>query len=182
VCQPVAHFLCSTARIRRDISAASLYSCKLLGRSDECVLLPCFNALPDVFAVMSCCVVAVRLFSSDSLAWSADYVVYIQCNDTWNKGSGCRKICILCQQTSPNHSFGNMTMTSNCDVRNGAHQIQMTTICHIMKTLPHENFLRTPLVKSFSALNVLDIFERPLCHYALNKYDIFNHSYYHIIF
>jgi len=22
-------------------------------------------------------------------------MVYIQCNDTWNKGSGCRKICII---------------------------------------------------------------------------------------
>jgi len=45
---------------------------KLLWRSDECVLLPCFNAWPDIFAVMNCCVVALSLFSSASLTWSAD--------------------------------------------------------------------------------------------------------------
>ena len=52
----------------------------------------------------------------------------------------CRRICLLCQQTS----LENMYMTSNCDVTNSAHQVQMTTICHWMKP-PHENFLRTPL-------------------------------------
>jgi len=57
----------STARIRQDISAASFCSCKLLWRSDECVLLPCFNVQPDIFAVMNCCVVAWSLFSSDIL-------------------------------------------------------------------------------------------------------------------
>jgi len=39
---PAAH-LCSTALIRWDINAASFCSCKLLWRSDECVLLPFFN-------------------------------------------------------------------------------------------------------------------------------------------
>jgi len=39
---PAAH-LCSTARIWRDINPASFCSCKLLWRSDECVLLPFFN-------------------------------------------------------------------------------------------------------------------------------------------
>jgi len=29
--------------------------------------------------------------------------------------------------------FGSMNMTSNCDVINSAHQIQMTTVCHWMK-------------------------------------------------
>jgi len=43
-----------------------------------------------------------------------------------------RKMCILCQQTSPKRWFGNRTMTSNCDVTNSAHQIQMTTLCHWM--------------------------------------------------
>jgi len=38
-----------------------------------------------------------------------------------------RKMCILCQQTSPKHWFKKGTMTSNCDVTNSAHQIQMTT-------------------------------------------------------
>ena len=45
---------------------------KLLGRSDECVLLPCFNMQPDMFAVMNCCIVALIVFSSDMLAWMAD--------------------------------------------------------------------------------------------------------------
>ena len=61
-------------------------------------------------------------------------IVYIQCNDTQNKGSGCREICILCQQTSQKGWFGNMDMTSNCDVTNSVHQTQMTTVCHWMKT------------------------------------------------
>jgi len=64
--------LCSTTRIRKDISAASFCSGKLLGRSDECVLLPCFNAQPDIFAVMNCCVVALSVFTSDMLVWRAD--------------------------------------------------------------------------------------------------------------
>jgi len=34
----------------------------MLGHSDECVLLPCFNAQPDIFAVMNCCVVAECIF------------------------------------------------------------------------------------------------------------------------
>jgi len=49
-------------------------------RNDECVLLPCFNTQPDIFAVMNGCVAALSLFSSDILIWSAD--IYIQCNDT----------------------------------------------------------------------------------------------------
>jgi len=40
---PAAHFLCSTARIGQDITAASFCSCKLLWKNDECVLLPCLN-------------------------------------------------------------------------------------------------------------------------------------------
>jgi len=37
---PATHFLCSTARIRKDISAAWYFcSCKFLWRNDECVLL-----------------------------------------------------------------------------------------------------------------------------------------------
>jgi len=36
------------------------------------VLLLCFNAQPDIFAVMNCCVVTLIVFSSDMLAWRAD--------------------------------------------------------------------------------------------------------------
>jgi len=78
--RPVAHFLCSTARIRQDIREASCFSCKLLWRIDECVLLPCFKAQLDMFVVMNCCVVPFSLFSSDILTWTANS--YIQCNDT----------------------------------------------------------------------------------------------------
>ena len=46
---------------------------------DECVLLPCLNAQPDIFAVMNCCGVALSVFSSDILAGGADIFVYIQC-------------------------------------------------------------------------------------------------------
>jgi len=88
---PAAHFLCSTARIPQYISTASFWSYKLLWSSDECVLLPCFNALLDIFAVTNCCVAALSLFSSDILTWSADS--YIQCNDTQNKGRSTGQGC-----------------------------------------------------------------------------------------
>ena len=77
---PAAHLQSSTARIWRDLSAAWFCSCKLLWRSDECVSLPCFNAQPDIFAVMNCCVVALSLFFSDMLTWSADSLYSVQWN------------------------------------------------------------------------------------------------------
>jgi len=58
------------------------------------------------------------------------------CNDIWNKESACRRICILCQQTTLKRWFGNMNTTSNNDVTNSALQIQMTTMCHLMKPPP----------------------------------------------
>jgi len=78
-CAPVspATHLCSTARIRRDISAASFCCCKLLWRSDECVLPP-FSTRSQNFAVMNSCVAALSLFSSDILTWSADSVYSVQ--------------------------------------------------------------------------------------------------------
>jgi len=69
---PATPFLCSTAHIRQDISTASFRSCKLLAPSDECDLLSCFYAQPDIFAVMNCCVLALIVFSSHVLAWRAD--------------------------------------------------------------------------------------------------------------
>ena len=77
---PAANLQCSTARIWRDLSAASFCSCKLLWRSDECVSFPYFNAQPDIFAVMNCCVAALSLFSSYSLTWSADSSYSVQCH------------------------------------------------------------------------------------------------------
>jgi len=44
----------------------------LLWRIDVCGLLPCFNAQPDIFAVMNCCIVALGVLYSDSLTWRAD--------------------------------------------------------------------------------------------------------------
>ena len=51
----------------------------MLWHSDECFLLPCLNAQPDIFSVMNCCVVALSVFSSDILTWGADILVSIQC-------------------------------------------------------------------------------------------------------
>jgi len=77
---PAVHFLCSTASIRQYISAVWFCHCKLLWRSDtdECVLLPCFNTQPDIFAVVNCYVVALSLFSSDIVTWSADSLYSVQ--------------------------------------------------------------------------------------------------------
>jgi len=61
----------------------------MLWHSDECVLLSCLNAYPDIFAVMNCCVVALSVFSSDSLTWSAD--VYIQCQGRTQVGYWIKK-------------------------------------------------------------------------------------------
>jgi len=69
---PAAHLQCSTAVFDETLAQPDFCSCKLLSCSDECVSLPCFNAQPDIFAVMNCCVVALSLFFSDCLTWSAD--------------------------------------------------------------------------------------------------------------
>jgi len=60
----------------------------MLWHSDECVLLSCLNAHPGMFAVMNCCVVALSVFSSDILTWSADILVYIQCQGRSQGGGG----------------------------------------------------------------------------------------------
>ena len=52
----------------------------MLWCTDECNLLPCFNAQPDIFAVMNYRVVALGLFSSDILTWSADSLYAVQYN------------------------------------------------------------------------------------------------------
>jgi len=55
------HWVCFTALF--ECAALYFCSCKLLWYSTEYVLLSCFNALPDIFAVMNCFV----------LAWSAAF-------------------------------------------------------------------------------------------------------------
>ena len=48
-----AHTFWSTA-IRQDIRVALYFcSCELRWRSTECVLLPCFNALPEILQLWS---------------------------------------------------------------------------------------------------------------------------------
>jgi len=55
-----SHTFWSTA-IRRDIRAGLCFrSCELRWHSTECVLLPCFNTLPDTFAAMKCSVLGDR--------------------------------------------------------------------------------------------------------------------------
>ena len=44
------------------------------------------------------------------------------------RGVDVEKYALLCQQTSPKRWFGNMEMTSICDVTKSAHETQMTTI------------------------------------------------------
>ena len=75
---PAAHFLCSTAHIRQDISGTSFCSCKLLCRSYDCVLLHCSNAQPDIFAVMNGCVVALNACSSGFPIWSDGSLYSVQ--------------------------------------------------------------------------------------------------------
>ena len=63
----------------------------MLWHSDECVLLSCLNAHPDIFAVMNCCILALSVFSSDILTWSADVLVYIQCQGRTQVGYWIKK-------------------------------------------------------------------------------------------
>jgi len=37
-----------------------------------------FNVQPDIFAVLNCCVVALNVFSSYILTWSADSLYSVQ--------------------------------------------------------------------------------------------------------
>jgi len=50
-------------------------------------------------------------------------------------------------------------MTSNCDITNSAHQIQITTIWPWTKTSPHENFLRTPLMTNWPFIRIASCHE-----------------------
>ena len=126
-------FCVSTACFRQDISAALFCSCKLLWRCDDCVLLHCFNAHLDIFAVMNCCVEALSVFSSDMLTWSADSLYSVQ----WHK---------LREVRVDEHSyyvinFAKMLVWKHeYDVKLWRHK-QLTPnendrICHWMKPLP----------------------------------------------
>jgi len=64
---PAALFLCSTARIRQDFSAASFYRCKLLCRIDECILFPSFNVPPNSLTVTNRCMVALGVIHTSKI-------------------------------------------------------------------------------------------------------------------
>jgi len=77
-------------------------------------------------------------------AYFGALIVYIQFNVTQNKEIGCIEKRTYYVNKLRQNVVGNRTMTSNCDVTNSAHQIQMTTQMPLNET-PNENFLRTPL-------------------------------------
>jgi len=89
-------------------------------------------------------------------------------------GSGCRKMCILCQQTSPKRWYGNMTMTSNCDVTSSACQIKMTTICHWMKPPTKIFCLRHCFCELWSAATFQNARSRDSCLCSLVRCNILN--------
>ena len=150
-----AHFLCSTARIRQNIGTASVCSCKLLWRSDECVSLPCFNAQPHIFAVMNCCVVA---FSSDILTWSADCSYSVQWHINYCKHKLTHKLRGVRVEDNAYYvkkhrqNFGLVTWTW-CQILTS--QIADTKYKWPPSTIewnpPHENFLRMPLILAGNA-------------------------------
>jgi len=86
------------------------------GRSTEYVLLPHFNALPDVFAVMNCSVLALSsVFCSGLLIWNTDmFITATHCTIT-SRESACRTICTLCQQASPKRWFANVNILKFLD-------------------------------------------------------------------
>jgi len=95
-----SQFLCSLARfdlanrgVRQTVQPHTLYARLLVfdktlapphfavvncSAAVMSVLLSCFNAQTDIFAVMNCCVLALSLFSSDILTWSADSLYSVQ--------------------------------------------------------------------------------------------------------
>jgi len=70
---------------------------ELRRRSTDLVLLPCFNALPDVFSVMNCSVLSLSaMFCSGLLTWSTDVMFITVTHRATSEESACRIICMLC--------------------------------------------------------------------------------------
>ena len=131
--QPVQPHTCARLLVFDETLAQAHFAVVNCSGAVMSVFYSRFSTRSQNFAVMNSCVAALNSFSSDILTWSADSLYSVQWH-TKIRGVACRRVWILCQQTSPNRWFGNMNMTSNCDVTNTAHQKQMTTICHWMKT------------------------------------------------
>ena len=100
-------------------------------KRSKCVLLPCSNVLPDIFAVMNCAVLALSaVFCSGLLTWSVDDLYLFQWHIVQRVKRVCRLICMSRQQTSPKCWFANVNITSYCDVTNSVYPVTMTTIHH----------------------------------------------------
>ena len=135
-----AHFLWSTVRFRQDISAASFCSCRLLWRTDEWVLLPCFDAQPDIFAVMNCCVVALNVFSSDLERWSFIF------SSMRHKLRGVRVDGYAYYVKKLRQNFGLETWIWRQIVTSQTAHTKYKWPSYATEwNPPHENFLRTPL-------------------------------------
>ena len=95
--------------------------------SIECVLLPCFNALPDIFAIMNCSVLALSaVFCSGLLTWSAD----VHCSDTLRRVHALQNNMHVVSTNFAKRLFAIVNMLSNCDVTNSVYLVTMTTIRH----------------------------------------------------
>ena len=179
----------SAARIRQDISAASFCSCKLLRCNDECVLLPCFNAQPDIFAVMNCCVVALSLYSSDIVTWSANRKIYIQYILTW-KFIFSAMTHKLRRVRVEEYAYYVNKLRPNVGLETGIWRQIVTSQTTYIKykwpsyatelTPPHENFPRTPLHGTINKPPLREAYtvafvKQPSC-YAL---DIGKNKWYH---
>ena len=70
--QPVQpHTFCARLLVFDKTSAQPDFAAVNCSDAVMSVLLPCFNAQPDIFALMYCCVVVLIVISSDILAGSA---------------------------------------------------------------------------------------------------------------
>ena len=127
----------------RHYSAVSFCSCKLRWRIDECVSISCFNAQPDIFAVMNCCVEALSVFSSDILTWSANGLYSVQWHIKWREWMQ-KNMHIISTNFAKR-----LVWKHEYDVKLWHHkQPTPNTNDHHMplnEKPPHENFLRTPL-------------------------------------
>ena len=70
--------------IWQDINATSFCSCKLPWRNDECILLPCFHAQPDILQLWTA--VSSHWVYFPPISQLGVLIVYIQCNYTWDWG------------------------------------------------------------------------------------------------
>ena len=83
------------------------------------------------------------------------------------RGVDVEQYAFLCQQTSPKRWLGNMEMTSNCDVTNSAHQIQMTTTWPLTNPPPWK--LSAYATESLTLLIFTNSYMRTFCVYKMRN-------------